>query len=48
VEIARRFREHVSAKFSVDQTCRSYLRLAGYAPLDAGVELRASPESGVG
>jgi glycosyltransferase involved in cell wall biosynthesis len=48
VEYGRRLRERVSAKFSVDQTCRSYLRLAGYAPLEAGVELRASPEPGVG
>lgn len=48
VEYGRRLRKRVSAKFSADQTCRRYLRLAGYAPPGAGVELRASPESGLG
>lgn len=43
VEYGRRLRERVSAKFSAAQTCRSYLRLAGYAPLESGDEVRGSP-----
>lgn len=42
-EYGRRLRERVFAKFTADQTCRSYLRLAGYAPLESGDEVRASP-----
>ena len=42
-EYGRRLRERVFSKFSADQTCRNYLQLAGYAPLEPGEEVRASP-----
>jgi glycosyltransferase involved in cell wall biosynthesis len=42
-EYGRRLRERVSTKFSVEQTCRSYLRLAGYAPPESGDGVRSSP-----
>ena len=42
-EYGRRLRERVSTKFGAEQTCRSYLRLAGYAPPESADEVRSSP-----
>jgi glycosyltransferase involved in cell wall biosynthesis len=48
LEYGRRLRERVSAKFSTDQTCRNYLRLAGYTSVEGRAKWRADSQSGAG